>query len=256
MNPIHQANQKRWEASAANWAKAADSRGIWKACVNDPSLVFSERVLHYLKGIKGEKVAVLGSGDNQAVFALAGMGAAVTSVDISANQLKYAADRAEALGQSIQFIQSDVTNLSALADEQFDLVYTGGHVAVWVADLQKYYAEASRILRPGGLFIVDEYHPFRRVWKSSKNELVVGYPYFERGPFRFMYNDDVLYHQEGNLESYEHHWSVSDFFNAIIKSGCSIVEVDEYGTSSEDWEEAPMEGLPEILLIVGRKTAS
>jgi len=253
MNPIHKANQKRWEASAANWAKAADSRGKWKRCVNDPSIVFSDRVLHYLQDIKGKKVAVLGSGDNEAVFALAAMGAEVTSVDISANQLSYAEKRAEILGFDIQFIQSDVTDLAALSNAHFDLVYTGGHVAVWVSDLEKYYLEASRILKTGGLFLVDEYHPFRRVWKTSKTELVIGYPYFERGPFKFMYDDNVLYQKEGELASYEHHWSVSDFINAIIKSGCQILEVDEYGTTSEDWEEAPLDGLPEILLIVARK---
>ena len=165
-NEFHAANQKRWDAAASGWARSADSRGLWRRCPQEPELVLCPKELEYLHDINGKRVCVLGSGDNQVVFALAGLGGSVTSVDISQNQLDIAAQRASALGLSIQFVQGDVTALDMLQDRTFDIVYTGGHVAVWVADLQTYYSEAARILRPGGLFIVDEYHPFRRIWKE------------------------------------------------------------------------------------------
>jgi len=119
--------------------------------------------LEYLDGLSGTRVCVLGSGDNQVVFALAGLGAAVTSVDISQNQLDIAMKRSDELGLMVSFVRADVTDLSSLATASFDVVYTGGHVAVWVADLAKYYSEAARILRPNGLYVVNEYHPFRRI---------------------------------------------------------------------------------------------
>ena len=181
MNAYHQANQERWEASSKNWKEMHDQRGTWRICHQDPSLVFWERELAHFKNIKDKKVAVLGSGDNLAVFALAGLGAQVTSVDISFNQLKIAKERADELGLDIRFVQSDVTNLSVLSDDQFDLVYTGGHVAVWVSDLFLYYKEATRILKSGGLFMVNEYHPFRRIWKEGVGHLEVGYDYYDRG---------------------------------------------------------------------------
>lgn len=252
-NTTHSANKKRWEAAADNWAAAADTRSIWNNCHKNPSMVFVEKTLHYLNAIEGKKVAVLGSGDNEAVFALAGMGANVTSIDISQNQLDHAAKRAMQLDLEIKFVQHDVTDLNSIAADQFDLVYTGGHVAVWVADLQKYYLEASRILRLGGLFIVEEYHPFRRVWGASEEKLEVTYNYFDRGPFEFFYNDNVLYPKVGELPAYEFHWTVSDFCTAIIKSGCNIIDLYEYGDTYESWEVAPVKGLPEILSIVGRK---
>jgi cation diffusion facilitator CzcD-associated flavoprotein CzcO len=46
--------------------------------------------LKWLADVAGKSVAVLGSGDNQVVFALAGMGAKVTSIDISKQQLDVA----------------------------------------------------------------------------------------------------------------------------------------------------------------------
>ncbi|MBX2872361.1 MAG: class I SAM-dependent methyltransferase [Saprospiraceae bacterium] len=252
-NEMHLANKKRWDASAKRWAECADSRGIWKKCHEDPSIVFSPTVLKYLSDIKGKKVAVLGSGDNEAVFALAGLGAAVTSVDISAKQLQYAAERAQELDLSIQFIQSDVTNLSAIEDAQFDLIYTGGHVAVWVSELQKYYQEAARILKPGGWFLVDEYHPFRRVWKKTSDVLEIQNEYYHRGPYEYAMGDDVLYQQHGVYTCYEFHWTIGDFINAVIQAGCLIREIDEHGTYVGDWEVSPMQGLPEFFLIVAQK---
>ena len=250
---IHLANKARWEASAKNWAENADTRGIWQKCHEDPSLVFSNELLFYLKGVGNKEVCVLGSGDNQAVFALTGLGADVTSVDISENQLAYADERSQILDLDIKFLQSDVTDLSALPDGSFDLVFTGGHVAVWVADLESYYREAARILRPGGLFIIEEYHPIRRIWKESDSELVVGNSYYNRGPYKYMVNDDILYEKEGDLASFEFHWTTSDMVNTVIMSGCEIVALDEYGESGASWEDAPMEGLPEHFLIVARK---
>ncbi len=164
-NPHHEANRQRWNAASLEWAQMHERKGTWKACHKEPSLVFTSSELKYLGELSGKKVCVLGSGDNLASFALAGTGALVTSVDISQGQLDVAASRAEFLNLEITFIQSDVCNLSALPIRSFDAVYTGGHVAVWVSDLNLYYAGAGRILKESGIFIVNEYHPFRRIWK-------------------------------------------------------------------------------------------
>jgi ubiquinone/menaquinone biosynthesis C-methylase UbiE len=255
-NDMHQANMTRWNAWSKRWAEGADDRGTWRRCSSEPELVLTPREFHYLRNAAGKRVCVLGSGDNEVVFALAGLGADVTSVDISESQLDIAAARALELDLSISFVQSDVTDLAALDDASFDLVYTGGHVAVWVSDLRTFYAEAGRILKPGGLFLVSEYHPVRRVWKDTADALVVGSPYFERGPFRYVSSEDVPQHGTRVFESYEFHWTVADYMNAVIGAGCTIIEVDEAGDTKTSWETPPVDGLPEDLLIVSRKSAA
>jgi SAM-dependent methyltransferase len=252
-NHFHESNRRRWDAGSASWAYHADTRGIWEKCHRDPSLALHPAELKWLSDIAGKSVAVLGSGDNQVVFALSGLGAKVTSVDISEEQLNVARGRAAALGLQVDFLRADVVDLSRLHDETYDVVYTGGHVAVWVSDLRRYYGEAVRILKPAGRLIVSEYHPFRRVWKDTQNRLEVGFNYFERGPHRSMAGSDVLYTAPGELEQFEFHWTIADYISAILSSRCQLVHAEEFGDSSETWEGAPVASLPATLLLVGRR---
>ena len=167
--------------------------------------------MRYVADIQGVEVCVLGSGDNEVAFALAGLGGRVTSVDISARRLAVVADRARTLNFSVRFVQADVTDLSVLADDSFGLVYTGGHVSVWVANIQQYYEEAGRILAPGGLFVAHEYHPMRRMWEDA-DSYEPRYRYLDRGPHR-------------SSSTFEYHWTVADHVQAAIDGGCRIVEV-------------------------------
>ncbi|MDE2912198.1 MAG: hypothetical protein OXL68_04665 [Paracoccaceae bacterium] len=60
-------------------------------------------------------------------------------------------------------MRADFVDLRELGDESFDLVYTGGPVAEGVSDLKRHYVAASWILRLGGVLMVNEYHPIRRI---------------------------------------------------------------------------------------------
>jgi SAM-dependent methyltransferase len=252
-NRFHDANRSRWEAGAASWARRADTRGIWRNAHRDPSLALHPAELAWLRDLAGKHVAVLGSGDNQAVFALGGLGAVVTSIDISERQIEIARDRAETLGLQVHFVNADVVDLSALDDAAFDVVYTGGHVAVWVSDLSSYYREAARILKPGGLLIVSEYHPFRRVWRHGATGLEIGFNYFDRGPHRFEALSDVLASGPGDWEQFEFYWTVADYISALLTAGCGLLHIEEFGDTCEEWERAAMAGLPASLLLVGRR---
>ena len=252
-NKYHLANKKRWNAAAESWARGADSRGIWKRCPEEPWLGLGKKALEHLEDISGKRVCVLGSGDNQAVFALAGLGALVTSVDISQNQLDIAQRRAEELGLKITFQQADVIDLSVFGDDTFDIVYTGGYVAPWVSNLDTYYSEAVRILKPNGRFIVDEYHPFRLIWEYSEDDLTIEHSYLDRGPFEYFSTEHILSRESGEYVNYVFHWTVSDYINAVLKTGVEIKVFEEYGERVADWESAPFHGLPENILIISEK---
>ena len=75
----------------------------------------------------GKRVAVLGSGGNQVVFALAGLGAKVTSIDISEQQIEVARGRAATLGLQVDFVRADATRLSSAGvGKAFTLILDSG----------------------------------------------------------------------------------------------------------------------------------
>jgi SAM-dependent methyltransferase len=256
MNDYHEANRRGWNAAARAGQGQADKSRNWQECYTDPTRLFLETELRFLSDVAGKNVCVLGSGDNLAVFALAGLGATVTSVDISEEQLAIAAGRASELGISVDFVRADVTDLSALDGKTFEIVYTGGHVAVWVSDLRRYYREAVRILKAGGLFVVNEYHPFRRLWKDRRDALELAFGYFDRGPHQWDRADEIEGAAPGSLPSYEFHWTVSEFISAVVKAGTELLVVEEQGNEPEGWEIAPLTGLPQCLILIARKPQS
>jgi len=246
MTEMHEANRAFWNASTPWWQEREDTRGHWQHAHEDPSLVFAPAEMPYVRDIAGRDVCVLGSGDNEAAFALAGLGGRVTSVDISEARLAVAAERARALGLTLTFLRADVVDLAALTDATFDLVYTGGHMSIWISDIRRYYAEAARILRPGGRFVVSEYHPFRRLWLDGEDP-APHHHYLNRGPYR--------YETDEGQPTFEYHWTVADHIQAVIDGGCRVVAVDEFGETVEDefWMQVTLENLPACLLIVGER---
>ena len=254
MNEIHEANRKGWNAASPGWQAKVDAKKVWHRCPAEPGLVLDSRELDAIEAISGKDACVLGSGDNLVVFALAGLGAHLTSVDISEVQLETAEKRAEELGLDIEFVRADVTDLRGIENDCFDLVYTGGHVAVWVSDLDRYYSEAARILKPGGLFLVNEYHPFRRIWAERPDRLVPEFGYFDRGPHVYDRSEEVPGAAAGSFPSYEFHWTVADHVSAMIDAGCRLVQIGEAGEETKEWESAPLQGLPSSLFIVGQKS--
>jgi hypothetical protein len=119
-------------------------------------------------------------------------------------------------------------------------------MSAWVADIERYYAEAVRILRQGALLIVNDYHPIRRMWLDS-NGPTPCHRYFNRGPCEYQSNE--------GLAQFEFHWTVSDHIQAVLDAGCALLRVDEHEEHLEDenWTKANLDKLPAYLLITGQK---
>jgi SAM-dependent methyltransferase len=196
---------------------------------------------------------VLGSGDNQVAFALAGLGAKVTSVDISERQIEVARCRAVALGLEMDFLRADVIDLHDLGDATFDLVYTGGHVAVMGLRTKKLLRGSSSHSEAGAAADRQRISSVSSCVERLDDRLTLGCNYFDRGPHRSEAGQDVLYPEPGELAQFEFHWTVADYITAMLASGCQLIHAEEFGDKCENWEGAPMAGLPASLVLVGRR---
>jgi SAM-dependent methyltransferase len=283
MNRMHEANRQRWDLAADRYRTFREAG--WRRCLTDPSLGFERGSLallqQYVGDLSGKSACVLGSGDNYAAFALAGLGADVTSVDISQGQLDVAAERAAQLGIDIHFVRGDVTDLPTLADEPFHFVCSTNGVMIWITDPKAYYSEACRILKPGGIFLSYDIHPFQRPWNDAPEPLKMVKPYFDSGSKEWLYSpksgktrlasDVPLEEREGKISAFKCNWTIGELLMALLDANLELLHIleepdtdpafwmvdvvdDKLERDLIDWRKNPRVGLPVWLTLVARKT--
>ncbi|MGY5877374.1 MAG: class I SAM-dependent methyltransferase, partial [Candidatus Thorarchaeota archaeon] len=116
------------------------------------------------------------------------LGANVTGVDIAKNAIELANKLSKQIGMDTRFIQSNVYELPAKLDEQFDIVFMSGGVINWLPDMEGLLQIAARYVKPGGFYYLRDFHPFFWVFDDEIEEpiLKVRYPYFQgKEPLHF-----------------------------------------------------------------------
>lgn len=267
-------NKADWNNSAAAYSAYNHTDMMINGIIQNPASAFHpttwELIKKYLPDLKGKKICVPSSGDNHAVFAFALLGAEVTSCDIAENQLANAERIAKQHGWDIEFICSDTMKLDNIKSEAYDFVYTSNGVHVWIDDLFNMYRSIHRVMKPGGVYILYEIHPFLRPFDGNsfeKRQLSVVKPYDMTGPFE-------------NESTITFDWRISDIINALLDSGLIMTHFEEMfaqksydrpfwiphskleqgvtATHEEvdrmhDWRHNPMAALPNWMCITARK---
>jgi SAM-dependent methyltransferase len=102
-------------------------------------------------------------GHNTLAWATAFPHAEIHAIDVSPATLRYGHGRAESLGKAIHFRQMDATALK-YPDNHFDIVFSSMFLhELSVRDIKKFFSEAHRVLRPGGMLINMELPPNREL---------------------------------------------------------------------------------------------
>ncbi len=213
-----------------------------------PALAFNRAELELFGTVAGSPVGVLGVGDGLATLALAAMGGRVWAVDAASSILDLLMVRVQRIGVDIQYFQAELTDLSEIRDGTFRLVYSA-QVASTLADLGRYYAEVYRLLQPGGRLVVNEYHPFRRIWLQEPGSPRVRHSYFERRRERAELDEPSPVNPGTSFARYESHWTVSDHFHHLSRAGFRVGTLEEVGDTKQKWELPNLRGLPEQLVI-------
>jgi ubiquinone/menaquinone biosynthesis C-methylase UbiE len=123
----------------------------------NPLLALEEPLVRMAIGDpSGKSVLDLGCGTGRHTLWLARSGAKVVAVDLSAGMLAEA--RTKTGAETVSFLQHDLHERLPFEPEQFELLVSG-LVLEHLRDLDSFFAETRRVLKPGGLAVISAMHP-------------------------------------------------------------------------------------------------
>ncbi|HTW92679.1 MAG TPA: class I SAM-dependent methyltransferase [bacterium] len=248
--------RRDWVPVAQTWVRDPEDKEPWRRLASMPALALNVVEQELIGPAAGRTTCVLGAGDGTAPLALGAIGARVTVVDPSRSLLDMVMIRARIIGVELDFVQTDFCDLSAIHDTSFDFAYAA-QATRQIEDLDRFYAEVHRILCPGGRFIVNEYHPVRRVWKQEPGNPQVECSYFDRRRPR---EEGDLFPDPNDpgasLGRFDFSWTVSDHFGALVAAGFRVTALEEVGDTRQKWEIPNLKGLPEQLVLAADRPAS
>lgn len=250
-----------WNQTADSaWYQSLRTEERLAALTGHPASAFHPEVFQLLQkhlgSFAGKKALLPSSGDNHAAFALALLGAEVTSADISERQLENAQAIARRLGLNIRFVCEDTMKLAAIESGAYDLVYTSNGTHSWIVDLPAMYRQIHRVLKPSGFSVMYDVHPFHRPFTDEP---------WKQPQIRKSYFDGPS----------ELHWRMQDLVNAMSSAGLQIRDMAELPAvdasfwftydqlvrqtpesvaNVNDWQHNPMAALPAWLSIAAQKT--
>jgi len=173
--------------------------------------------------VQGKKVLCLagGGGQQSAVFSL--LGADVTVLDLSPEQLDSDQAVARHYGYEVTTIQGDMRDLSMLPAEFFDRVYQPISI-LFVPNLREVYSGVARVLKQGGLYFTDYCVPLLQMaemkgWDGRGYTLYITESYI-RGSI--LETEDKKLNFTKGVSFSEFHHLLSDIINGLIAEGLTI----------------------------------
>jgi len=222
---MNEKTQADWDACSDKYFSGKDRPLAIEQIKQDPYFAFPRELRAMIQeafpDFNGKKVLVPSCGNGYAVYAFHLLGAEVTACDLSSQQLKNASQTAREQGWDIPFIQADSMTLEGLPDGAFDLIHTSNGAHVWISDLPMMYGSFRRVLKPGGMYIFFEVHPFHRPFGDT------GFKHFRRVKIKKPYIDTC----GGEIEF---HWRIEDFARALLGAGFAIEDFRELMPHEDD----------------------
>lgn len=163
-------------------------------------------------------------------ISLSRLGASVTGVDFSDLAIKKARELADELATDTEFICSDIYSLPEISKEKYDTVFTSYGTIGWLPDIKRWAAVVSHFLKPGGKFIIADFHPV--IWMLDEQMRGVKYRYFNSEPI-IDEKEGTYTENSGNLELESVGWNhgLSEIIAALIEQGLQLQIFKEYDYS-------------------------
>lgn len=162
------------------------------------------------------------------------LGASVTGMDLSDAAITRARALAAETGLPARFVCSDLYDLPAHLDDQFDIVFTSYGALCWLSDLSRWAEIVARYVRPGGICYIVDMHPFTLTLQTTQPDadptsrtFRVSAPYFHT-PTPLA--EDVHLAGPGSSSATLYGWtySLGEVLTALIAAGLRPAYLHEF----------------------------
>ncbi len=194
LDELAAANRVRWNALAA--ANVTYSQP-WLDLTSDNARTRLDPT-GVLGDLTGQRILCLAASAGQQSAAFALLGAQVTVFDLSDVQLSRDRTTAEHYGLAVETVQGDMRDLSAFADDAFDLVYQAYSIN-FVPSVAPVFAEVRRVLRTHGVYRLQWSNPFTQLADEhwTGNGYPLRHPYEDGRDITAVYPNWVLDGNDG-----------------------------------------------------------
>ncbi|HEX4726017.1 MAG TPA: class I SAM-dependent methyltransferase [Pseudonocardiaceae bacterium] len=243
---LHEDNRRSWNSAT----KAHNShKGDQAAFLRSGGTTLFPEELELLGDIAGRRLVHLQCNAAQDTLSLAAAGADVTGVDISDEAISFATKLSEDSGIPATFVRSDVFDWLERTDSgRFDIAFSSYGAVNWLSDLTPWAAGIAKVLRPGGRFVVVEFHP---IYGMINDDWQLADDYWMTGSEPVTWNDGVgdyvaesrnglvpWGYEEGMAEvpdpapCHMFSWGMSDVIGALLAAGLRLDVFREYPYSN------------------------
>lgn len=186
----------------------------------------------YMGDISGKKITHLMGSNGVKAVAMAILGATVKVVDFSQENATFANELANGSDVSIEYIVSDVLSLPSEHESgNQDLILMELGVLHYLIDLQPLFEKIKSMLKPGGRFVLHEFHPIstKLITSNGKKHKITG-NYFAPA----IENNEVAFskhmpdEEKGSLSRVvQRKWTIGELITSIGQSGLVIKVLEE-----------------------------
>lgn len=229
-----EANRRAWN-QVAPIHEAINQERLLQSFAEPGFSVLDEYELAKLRqiGVEGKAVTQIACNNGRELLSIKNMGAGrCVGFDLADEFIKQARRLNEAARQDCEFVATSVYDIDHQYDGAFDLVYITIGVLSWMPDIAAFFAVVARLLKPQGLVMIYEMHPFTTMLDApdeTDEPLKIALSYFNLAATEDMTTLD--YYQGTRYDSLPKYWfthTLAALFTAMIENGIAIASFAEY----------------------------
>jgi ubiquinone/menaquinone biosynthesis C-methylase UbiE len=184
--------------------------------------------------------------------------------DIAENILNQAKETAQKIKQTnCEFVQTNILEINESYHNRFDFIFFTIGAITWFEDLNQLFRKVSDCLKPNGVMLINDSHPFFNLLLlpgeegyDENNLDRFAYSYFRSEPW--VESEGMSYlspmYESKPFTSFSH--TISEILNGTIKAGMTIQSFDEYDYDVGMTELYNGKGYPLSYILIAAKRTS